>query len=74
LRCGDGIVNLDGGGLFNFKSCFEFGDALPLINLDIIIVSESIVFGVGECIKLAIICCFCELFIVFRTNLATGDL
>ena len=46
LRWGDGIVNFEGGGLFNFKSCFELGDTLALLRDNI--VSDSYVFGVGE--------------------------
>ena len=70
LRWGDGIVNFEGGGLFNFNSCFELGDTLPLFRDNI--VSESCVFGVGEWVRFDL--CYWELFIVLRTNLATGDL
>lgn len=54
FRCGDGIVNFDGGGLFNFCSCFVFGEMLSLLRD--LIVSESCVLGVGECIRLTLCC------------------
>ena len=69
LRWGEGIVNFEGGGLFSFKSCLEFGEMLSLLRDWI--VSESCVLGVGEWIRFTL-CCW-ELFIVLRTNLATGD-